>query len=97
MSAKNLQRQVDAIELSVVVGAILQMVDHLQRGAQRVGRRPKGMRFAVDIENEPPHRHRRQPAIVDELRHVGVAPLGHVLTERAEEIESVNRRQTLVA
>ena len=54
MSAKNLQRQVDTVELSIVVGAILQMVDHLQRGAQRVGRRPKGLRFAMDIEHNRP-------------------------------------------
>jgi len=44
------ERQVDAVEPAVILAAILQMIEHLQRSAKRVGGGPDGSALFVQIE-----------------------------------------------
>ena len=90
---ERIERNVDAIELAEILAAILQVIVDLQRGAQRVVRRPGGAALAVHIEHEAPDRHRRVAAIVNEIVPVLVAQLGHVHAERDEQVLRVARRQ----
>ena len=69
------------------------MVDDLQHRRDLVRRGPGGAALAVHIEHVAADRHRRVPAIVDEIVPVLVAELGDVLAERAQEVLGVLRRQ----
>ena len=89
---QRIARQIDAIEVSVVLAAVLQMIVDLQAGAERVGGRPGRRALAVDVEHEAPDRHRRIPAIVNHLVPVLVAQLGHIHPERDQDIERMARR-----
>ncbi len=58
-SAKRIERNVDAIELAIILAAILQVIDDLQRRAQRVVGRPGRAALAMDVEHEASDRHGR--------------------------------------
>ena len=79
---ERVEREIDAVEAAVILAAILQVVDDLQRRAQRVGGRPGRAVFAVHVEHEAADRHGRVAAIVHELVPVGVAQLGDVAAGR---------------
>ena len=49
--------------------------------------------FAMHVEHEAADRHRRKPAIVDQLVPVGIAQLGRVLAEGLHQVLRVLRRQ----
>ena len=49
---KGIARDIDPVEIAVVLGAVLQMVDHLKRGAERVIGGPDRPRLAMDVEDE---------------------------------------------
>ena len=91
MRGEEVKRDIDAVEPLVVGAAILEMVDHLERRAKRVGKRPGRGGLAVDVENVAPDRHCRIAAIVDQVVPAGVAKLGHVKPERLEQVERVAR------
>ena len=61
------ERDIDAIEVAKILAAVLQVVDDLQRRAQRVVRRPGGPALAVHVEHEAPDRHGRVAAVVDQV------------------------------
>ena len=82
-------RHIDPVDLVVVLAAVLQVVDHLQRRAQGVIGRPGRARLAVHIQHEPPDRHGRIAAIVHQLVPAGVACLGHVAAEGFEQVQRV--------
>ena len=85
------QRDIDAVEIAVIVGAVLQMVQHLQRGAQRVRSRPSVAALAVQIEQLPADRRRRIAAILHQIVPVAVAQLDRVLAERAQHVMAMLR------
>ena len=85
-------RQVDAVEVAKILGAVLQMVVDLQAGAQRVGGGPGRGALAVNVEHEAADRHRRVAAIVDHVVPVLVTQLGDVHPERDQHVERVARR-----
>ena len=84
-----IEGNVHAVELAVVLGAVLKMVDHLQRIAQRVVERPQRRRFAMQVEDEPADRRRRIAAVVHQLSPIRIASLGDVAAEGFQEIERV--------
>ncbi len=86
-------RNIDAVEILVVFLAILQMIDDLQRRAQRVVCRPHRTAFAVHVADETADRHRRQRAIADQIVPVLIAQLGDVELERGDEILRVLGRE----
>ena len=88
------ERNVDAIEVAIILPAILQVIDDLQRRAQRIVGRPQRMALAVDIEHEAPDRHGRISAIADQIVPVAVAQLGHVHAERGQQVLGMARRKT---
>src|SRR5256885_1116965 len=85
---------IDTIEFAVVLGAVLQMVDHLQRGAERVIGGPNGLRLAVQVEHETADRRRRISAIVHELVPIGVTSLRDVAAEGLKKVERMPVRET---
>ena len=60
-------RNIDAVDVPVIGAAILQMIDDLQRRAERVVGWPGRAALAMDIEHEAADRHRRIGAIVDQV------------------------------
>ena len=78
--------------MAVVVGAILQMVQHLQRRAERVRWRPGHARLAVQIEQLPPDRRRRIAAIRHQIVPVSVTRFDRVEPERLEQVVAMLRR-----
>src|SRR4029453_11356902 len=91
MSCQYVEWQVDAVELAIVLGAVLEMVDHLQRRAERIGIGPGRFVLAMHIQYEAADRHGRVAAIMYELVPIRVAALGHVHAERGQEIERMRR------
>ena len=69
------------------------MIDDLQRGAQRIVRRPGVAALAVHVEHEAADRHRRIAAISDQILPVAIAALGDVHAKRREQILSVAWRK----
>ena len=94
---ENVLRQIDAVEAAIILGAILKVVDHLQRRAQCVGGGPGRLVLVMHVEDEAADRRRREPAIIHQFRPVGVAALAHVETERVEQIEGVSRAEAALA
>jgi hypothetical protein len=91
---QGLPRQVDPIDIAKILAAILQVVDHLEGGADRVRGGPGAARIlAVDVEDEAADRHRRVAAVMREFVPVLVARLVRVHPERVEEFQRVARRQ----
>ncbi len=86
---QEVEGDVDAADLAVVLGAVLHMVDHLERGAQRVVGRPGGAALAMHVQHEAADRHRRIAAIVHQLVPIRGARFGDVAAEGFEKIERV--------
>ena len=78
-------RQVDAVEGGAILHEVLEVVEDLQRRAQRVRRGVRARRLAVEAQQEAAHRVGRAAAIVDELRPVGVARFHRVLPEGVDQ------------
>ncbi len=74
-----------------VLPAILQVIDDLQRGAERIRRRPDGAVLAVDVADEAPDRHRRFFAIGDQVGIGRRARGRHVAGEGGEQVGRVGR------
>jgi hypothetical protein len=89
---QRIARQVDAIEVMIVLAAVLQMIVDLQARAQRVRRRPGRGALAMDVEHEPADRHRRVTAIMNHFVPVLVTKLRHVHPEGDQDVEGVARR-----
>ena len=85
-------RQIAAVQRGEVLRAVLQMVQHLQRRAQRVRGHVGRAILAVQIEHVPSDRHRRVAAVVIQLVPVRIAQLGRVAPERDQQIERMARR-----
>src|SRR5208283_3243637 len=51
---EGIKRDIDAVEVTVVGCAILQVVDDLQRRADGIGRGPRAAALAVHVEHETP-------------------------------------------
>ena len=85
------ERNVDPVEISIVFGAILKMIDDLQRRAQGVGRFPRRSRLAVYVENKSPDGHRRIAAVLDEFGPGVVSAFGDILAKCLEKVECVLR------
>ena len=62
--APAVERDIDAVESRIVLPAVLQVVDDLQRRAERVVRRPGRAALAMHVEHEAADRHGRIAAIV---------------------------------
>ena len=92
-SGERILRNVDPVEIAVVLPAVLQVIDDLQRGAQRVIGRPAIAAFAVDVADETADRHRRERAIADQIVPIAIAQFGDVELERGEQVLRVLRRQ----
>ena len=78
MRRQYIERQIDTVELAVVLGAVLQMIDHLKGRAQRIGIGPGRPVLAMKIEHESPDRHGGVAAIMHQLVPIRVAALGDV-------------------
>ena len=74
-SSSHRRRQVDAVEGPVIVLAVLQVVDDLQRVAQRVGRGVAVLRAAVQVEQEAADGSGRAVAVVDQVGPPAYRPL----------------------
>ena len=84
-------RQVAAVQFGKVLGAVLQVIEHLQRGAERIGWGVRRAILAVHIEHVAPNRHRRGAAIVEQLVPAGVAQLGGILAEGDQQVGGMAR------
>src|ERR1700740_2207371 len=80
------ERNVDSIELPVILGAVLQVIDDLECGAQRIVGGPGRAAFPMDVEHEPADRHCRQPAIADQVIPSLVSRYGDVPDEGVEQL-----------
>ena len=83
------QRHIDPVQVAVVVLHVLQMVDHLQRAAQRVRRRPAAALLAMQVEQEAADRVGGELAIAEQILPIGVAELGCILLEGRDQIEAM--------
>src|SRR5215471_9927663 len=97
VEGKRVQWNIDAIKVAVVRLAILQMIDDLQRCAQRIVGRPGAAAFAGDVEHIAPNRHRRVGAVLDELLPIGVTQFGRVHAEGAKQVLRVSGRHPAFA
>ena len=89
---KTVQGQVDAVQRPVVVLTVLQVVQHLQRIAQRIGIRVELGALAVQIEQETADRRGGQRAVAEQILPVAIAKLGRIVLEGGEQVERVLRR-----
>lgn len=98
MRRERVLRQIDPVEVAVVLAAILQMIDDLQRGAERVIRRPDAAGiFAMDVADEASDGHRRIAAIVDEIVPVAITQLRHVALEGDDQVARMLRIEAALA
>ena len=88
---KAVERNVDAIEIAVILSAILQVIDDLQRRAEGIIGGPDGPAFPMHIEHEASNRHRRVGTIADQVVPVAVAQFGDIHPERGEQILRMTR------
>src|SRR6478752_4067741 len=84
-------RPADAIELAVILAAILQVIDDLQRRAEGIIGRPGNPAFTMYVEHEASNRHGRVCAVADQIVPIAVAQLGHIHAERGEQVLCVAR------
>ena len=89
VAREDVERQIDAIERAIVVAAVLQVVDDLQCGAQRVRGRPGRGALPMHIEHKTSDWHGRKLAVGHQLIPVRVAPLRGVEAEGLEQIQRV--------
>ena len=83
---KIVEWNVDPVEIAIIVPAVLQMIDDLQRRAERVRGGVAGVRFAVEIEQEAPDRVGRIETIAEQVLPIVVAILDGVLLEGLEQV-----------
>ena len=93
MRGERVSGQINAIEALIVLSAILQVIDDLQRRAESVGGRPHGRIFFVHVENKTADRRRGQSAIIHQLRPVGVTVLPRVEPKGLKQIQGMLRAQ----
>src|SRR5258708_22638008 len=67
---------VDAVELTVILSAILKVIDDLQRRAERIIGGPGGTTLAGHVHHETPPRHGRIPTITHHIVPAAVTPPG---------------------
>jgi hypothetical protein len=84
-------RQIAAIEIAQIARAILQMIEHLERAAQRIGGGMGRRVLAVQIEHVAADRHRRIAAILQQRRPAFIALLRRILAEGAQQIARMPR------
>jgi hypothetical protein len=97
MRRKRVERQIDAVQAPVILCAILEVVDDLQRGAERVRSRPDRRALPVHVEHESADRRGRKRAIIHQLRPVGVTAFFDVEPKGLEKIERMLGRETVLA
>src|SRR3546814_11947674 len=85
-------RQVDAIERAVVALAVLQVIEDLQGGAERVGGGVVGRMLAVQVEQVAADGIGREAAVAQELAPVRVAPLHRILLDGGDEVAAAPGR-----
>jgi hypothetical protein len=90
---QHVEGDVDAVEVAVILSAILQVIDDLQRGAERIIGGPQRAALAVDVEHVAPDRHGGVGAVADQVVPITVAQLGHVHAEGGEQILRMARRE----
>jgi hypothetical protein len=83
--------QIDPVEQAIVIGAILQMVEHLQRRTERVGGGPCLAALTVKIEQLPSDRRSRVATIRHQIVPAVVAQLHRILAKRAQHVVAVPR------
>ena len=93
--SERILRNIDPVEIAVILLAVLQVIDDLQRGAQRVVGRPAIAAFAVDVADETADRHGRQRAISDQIVPIAIAQFCDVELERGEQILRMLRREIM--
>ena len=94
VALQHVPRQVDPVVAAIILRAILQVVDDLERGADRVRRSPDhGRVLAMNVEDEAAHGHGRETAIGDEVVPILIPVLPRVEAEGVEEFEGVRRRK----
>ena len=93
LRGKHILRNINAIEIAIVGAAVLQMIDDLERRAQRVRGGPGRFALAMHVENEAPDRRRRIGAIVHEFGPIRIALLDRIHPEGAQKIERMTGRQ----
>src|SRR5262249_20596860 len=96
MRRQDIERQVDAVEIAIILGAVLHMIEDLERRTERIGIGPRRAVLAVHIEHKAPDRHGGIAAIMHELIPIRVAALGDVGAKSGEEIERMNRSKPLL-
>ena len=85
--------KIDAVDLAVILAAILEVVDHLERRAKRIVGGPGRAVLAVHVQHVAADRHRRERAVMHEIRPVAGARLAGIEPESVEELLSVDRRK----
>ena len=82
-------RKIDAVEIAVVFGAVLQVIDHLQGVAKGIRRRVTAAMSAVQVEQEAADRRRRPVAVVNKLRPVRISALHRILVKGGDQVEAM--------
>ena len=89
MRGERVRRQIDAVEIAIVLRAILKVIDDLQRRAERViGRPDSSGLLAMHVADEAADRHGRIAAVIDEIVPVAIAQL---VTSRMKAVMQVAR------
>ncbi len=78
---------IDPVEIAVILGAILQVIDDLQRGAQGIIGGPGVPAFAMHVQHEPAHRHGRIAAIIHQIVPVAIAQFGDVAAKGFQKVQ----------
>ncbi len=92
LGGEHVPRQIAAVERAQVLLQILQMVQHLERGAERVGGWMGLPALAMQGEHHSSDRVGGEAAVLRELVPARIAALGRVLAEGDEQVGRVARR-----
>src|SRR6478752_6768777 len=84
-------RPADARELAVILAAILQVIDDLQRRAEGIIGRPGNPALPMHVEHEASNRHGRVRAVADQI--VPIAPTEQCRLEPVKQRELILRRK----
>jgi hypothetical protein len=84
---------IDAVEPTIVITTVLQVIDDLQRCTDGVRCWPSGAAFTVNVKHEPSDGHGRVPAVLHEIVPVSVPTLAGIEPECFENILGVMRRE----
>ena len=93
VAGQDIQRQVDPVEIAIIRAAVLEVVDDLQRRADRIGSRPCRRALPVHVEDEASNRHRRKGAVRHQIIPIRVAPLDRIEPKSLQEVLGVPRRK----